>query len=68
MQFSLLAYVDSWNFLTFLNRRKYVNPSWQVYGNNVEIQAMCEMYNRPIHIYSYSTGRAYLTFFVVVAC
>lgn len=27
----------------------------KVYGNNVEIQAMCEMYNRPIHIYSYST-------------
>lgn len=30
----------------------------QVYGNNVEIQALCEMYNRPIHIYSYSTGIA----------
>ncbi|CAL0329020.1 unnamed protein product [Lupinus luteus] len=27
----------------------------KVYGNNVEIQAMCEMYNRPIHIYSYTT-------------
>nr|GMD71351.1 OTU domain-containing protein 5-B-like [Ipomoea batatas] len=27
----------------------------KVYGNNVEIQALCEMYNRPIHIYSYST-------------
>lgn len=27
----------------------------KVYGNNVEIQAMYEMYNRPIHIYSYST-------------
>ncbi|XP_027344941.1 OTU domain-containing protein 5 isoform X2 [Abrus precatorius] len=27
----------------------------KVYGNNVEIQAICEMYNRPIHIYSYST-------------
>ncbi|KAG8488625.1 hypothetical protein CXB51_016579 [Gossypium anomalum] len=25
-----------------------------VYGNNVEIQALSEMYNRPIHIYSYS--------------
>lgn len=22
----------------------------------MEIQALCEMYNRPIHIYSYSTG------------
>lgn len=28
----------------------------QVYGNNMEIQALSEMYNRPIHIYSYSTG------------
>lgn len=27
----------------------------KVYGNNVEIQAFCEMYNRPIHIYCYST-------------
>ncbi|XP_039012904.1 OVARIAN TUMOR DOMAIN-containing deubiquitinating enzyme 6-like isoform X1 [Hibiscus syriacus] len=26
----------------------------KVYGNNAEIQAMSEMYNRPIHIYSYS--------------
>ncbi|XP_057534279.1 OVARIAN TUMOR DOMAIN-containing deubiquitinating enzyme 6 [Amaranthus tricolor] len=27
----------------------------KVYGNNVEVQALSEMYNRPIHIYSYST-------------
>lgn len=27
----------------------------KVYGNNMEIQALCEMYNRPIHIYSYGT-------------
>ncbi|URD91336.1 OTU-like cysteine protease [Musa troglodytarum] len=27
----------------------------KVYGNNIEIQAIAEMYNRPIHIYSYST-------------
>ncbi|CAM8919785.1 unnamed protein product [Rhodiola kirilowii] len=27
----------------------------KVYGNNVEIQALAEMYSRPIHIYSYST-------------
>lgn len=24
----------------------------------MEIQAFCEIYNRPIHIYSYSTGAA----------
>ncbi|PPD97188.1 hypothetical protein GOBAR_DD05787 [Gossypium barbadense] len=28
----------------------------KVYGSNVEIQALSEMYNRPIHIYSYSIG------------
>lgn len=27
----------------------------KVYGNNLEIQAFSEMYNRPIHIYRYST-------------
>ncbi|KAI7990885.1 OTU domain-containing protein 5-B [Camellia lanceoleosa] len=27
----------------------------KVYGNNMEIQALAEMYNRPIHIYAYST-------------
>lgn len=27
----------------------------KVYGNNVEIQALSEMYNRPIHMYSYTT-------------
>ncbi|XP_022728068.1 OTU domain-containing protein 5-like [Durio zibethinus] len=26
----------------------------KVYGNNVEIQALLEMYKRPIHVYSYS--------------
>ncbi|KAJ0083642.1 hypothetical protein Patl1_30367 [Pistacia atlantica] len=37
-------------------RDKYIFLTWvQVYGNNVEIQALSEMYNRPIHIYSYST-------------
>ncbi|CAK9184694.1 unnamed protein product [Ilex paraguariensis] len=40
------------NFQVFLNN-VYSTP--QVYGNNVEIQALSEMYNRPIHIYSYST-------------
>jgi hypothetical protein len=34
----------------------FLHLNCQVYGNNVEIQALSEMYNRPIHIYSYSTG------------
>lgn len=44
---------DSYSFVV----KRFVLTSWmQVYGNNVEIQALCEMYNRPIHIYSYTTG------------
>jgi OTU domain-containing protein 5 len=38
----------------------------KVYGNNVEIQAFAEMYNRPIHIYSYSTGKVCSAFEVVI--
>ncbi|XP_010557427.1 PREDICTED: OTU domain-containing protein 5-like isoform X2 [Tarenaya hassleriana] len=38
-------------FTTYLKRKRRD----KVYGNNVEIQALAEMYNRPIHIYSYST-------------
>ncbi|KAG2331888.1 hypothetical protein Bca4012_018540 [Brassica carinata] len=38
-------------FTSYLNRKRRD----KVYGNNVEIQALAEMYNRPIHIYSYST-------------
>ncbi|MED6156895.1 hypothetical protein PIB30_018640 [Stylosanthes scabra] len=38
-------------FTTYCKRKRRD----KVYGNNVEIQAICEMYNRPIHIYSYST-------------
>ncbi|VVB01672.1 unnamed protein product [Arabis nemorensis] len=38
-------------FTSYLKRKRRD----KVYGNNVEIQALAEMYNRPIHIYSYST-------------
>ncbi|XP_024514759.1 OTU domain-containing protein 5 [Selaginella moellendorffii] len=38
-------------FTTYCKRKRRD----KVYGNNLEIQAMAEMYNRPIHIYSYST-------------
>ena len=27
------------------------------HGNHVEMQALCELYNRPIEVYQYSTGR-----------
>ncbi|KAL1204100.1 OVARIAN TUMOR DOMAIN-containing deubiquitinating enzyme 6 [Cardamine amara subsp. amara] len=39
------------SFTSYLKRKRRD----KVYGNNVEIQALAEMYNRPIHIYSYST-------------
>ncbi|KAF8039601.1 hypothetical protein BT93_B1962 [Corymbia citriodora subsp. variegata] len=39
------------NFTQYCRRKRRD----KVYGNNVEIQALCEIYNRPIHIYSYST-------------
>ncbi|KAI4368686.1 hypothetical protein MLD38_017216 [Melastoma candidum] len=39
------------NFGTYCKRKRRD----KVYGNNMEIQALSEMYNRPIHIYSYST-------------
>ncbi|KAL0897516.1 hypothetical protein Bca101_081477 [Brassica carinata] len=38
-------------FTSYLKRKRRN----KVYGNNMEIQALAEMYNRPIHIYSYST-------------
>ncbi|KAF3320730.1 OTU domain-containing protein 5-B-like isoform X1 [Carex littledalei] len=39
------------NFTSYCKRKRRD----KVYGNNMEIQAFAEMYNRPIHIYSYST-------------
>ncbi|KAJ7529941.1 hypothetical protein O6H91_15G072000 [Diphasiastrum complanatum] len=38
------------SFTTYCKRKRRD----KVYGNNLEIQAMAEMYNRPIHIHSYS--------------
>ncbi|XP_073269994.1 OVARIAN TUMOR DOMAIN-containing deubiquitinating enzyme 6-like [Primulina huaijiensis] len=38
-------------FTTYCKRKRRN----EVHGNNMEIQALSEMYNRPIHIYSYST-------------
>ena len=29
----------------------------QCYGNNIEMQAIAEMYNRPIEVYQYTTGK-----------
>jgi hypothetical protein len=27
-----------------------------VHGNHIELQALCEMYNRPVQVFSYKTG------------
>jgi len=45
-----LEYVDE-NFDTYLDRMGR-NGIW---GGNIEIQAMCEIYGRPIEIYAYSS-------------
>ena len=34
----------------YVTRKRYLG----VHGNHLEIQALSEMYNRPIHIYCYS--------------
>ncbi|XP_052779119.1 OTU domain-containing protein 5-A-like [Mya arenaria] len=38
------------DFNTYLNRKRMEN----CHGNHLEIQAMCEIYNRPIEVYQYS--------------
>ncbi len=39
---------------TYVERKRYLH----VHGNHLEIQALSEMYSRPIHIYSYGTGES----------
>ena len=38
------------DILEYVARKRYLG----VHGNHLEIQALSEMYNRPIHIYCYS--------------
>eukprot|EP00088_Acartia_fossae_P053899 TRINITY_DN6157_c0_g1_i6.p1 TRINITY_DN6157_c0_g1~~TRINITY_DN6157_c0_g1_i6.p1 ORF type:complete len:682 (+),score=179.93 TRINITY_DN6157_c0_g1_i6:92-2137(+) len=38
-------------FEEYVSRKRF----YQVHGNHLEIQAMSELYNRPIHIYCYSS-------------
>jgi len=37
----------------YIERKRYLG----VHGNHLEIQALSEMYNRPIQIYCYSIGK-----------
>ncbi len=41
------------DIVTYVDRKRYDG----VHGNHLEIQALSEMYNRPIHIFSYGTGK-----------
>lgn len=40
------------DFEQYINRKR----ADQCYGNNIEMQAVAEMYNRVIEVYEYSTG------------
>ncbi|XP_031423750.1 OTU domain-containing protein 5b isoform X2 [Clupea harengus] len=39
------------DFTTYINRKRKSN----CHGNHIEMQAMAEMYNRPVEVYQYST-------------
>lgn len=49
------AYVTE-DFNLYLSRKRLDN----CHGNNVEMQAICELYNRPVEVYQYSTGTVML--------
>ena len=41
------------DFSTYLARKRMES----CHGNHIEMQAMCELYNRPIEVYQYSLGK-----------
>ena len=47
----------------YVERKRFLG----VHGNHLEIQALSEMYNRPIHIYCYSAGKLNSLLFVTQA-
>ena len=49
---------------TYVGRKRYHG----VHGNHLEIQALSEMYNRPIHIYSYGPGELEGVLVVQLTC
>lgn len=40
------------DFTTYINRKRKNN----CHGNHIEMQAMAEMYNRPVEVYQHGTG------------
>lgn len=47
------------DFTTYINRKRKNN----CHGNHIEMQAMAEMYNRPVEVYQYGTGEPFLSDF-----
>jgi hypothetical protein len=45
-------YISDEDFDHYIDRKR----EDQCYGNNIEMQALAEMYNRPIEVYQYTTG------------
>lgn len=43
------------DFTTYINRKRKNN----CHGNHIEMQAMAEMYNRPVEVYQYGTGESF---------
>jgi len=43
------------DFTTYLNRKSMDT----CHGNHLEIQALSEIYNRPIEVYQYSLGKSF---------
>lgn len=48
------------DFTTYINRKRKNN----CHGNHIEMQAMAEMYNRPVEVYQYGTGKKVRRFLV----
>lgn len=48
------------DFTTYINRKRKNN----CHGNHIEMQAMAEMYNRPVEVYQYGTGELNLHYSV----
>ena len=55
-------YVTDEDFEHYVNRKRFDN----CYGNNVEMQAIAEIYNRSIEVFQYTTGIADITYTTLV--
>ncbi len=44
------------DFNTYLNRKRHENA----HGNHIEMQAISELYNRPVEVFQYSIGNHFI--------